>query len=164
MDFLFQPVLANPINIEPAEYPHPMFSPLAISAMEGLLLGIVLLRWTRAKPLIIVIGFLINIVTLTLFWSAIQREEHLWEYDYRIVALGEILVVAVEAIAIVFVVRKFAANLAQSIWWKALGVSLVLNAFSFFTGAVLAYSPNPANKTVQDDTLRSGRSFLNSEF
>lgn len=125
---------------------------MAISAMEGLLLGIIIWRWTRSNPLVILLGFLLNLVTLALFWAAIRREEHIWDYDYRMVAIGEIFVVAVEALAIVVVVRRFAASSPRWIWWKAFGVSLVLNALSFFAGAYLAYSPIPANKTEVSTT------------
>ncbi len=147
MTSLFPLILANPIYVPPTEYAHPAFSPMAISAIEGLLLGIVIWRWTRSRPSIILLGFLINLVTLALFWASVRREEHIWEYDYRMVAIGEVLVVAVEALAIVVVVRKFAVISPRLIWWKAFGFSLGLNALSFFAGAFLAYSPISANKT-----------------
>ena len=148
MESLFQQILANPIYVPPTEYAHPAFSPMAISAMEGLLMGIVIWCWTRSKPAIILFGFLINLVTLVLFWAAIRREEHIWDYDYRVVAIGEIFVVVVEVLAIVAVVRRFAARSPRWIWWKAFGVSLVLNALSFFAGAYLAYSPIPEKTSL----------------
>ena len=147
MKSLFPLILANPIYVPPTEYGHPAFSPMAISAMEGLLLGMVIWRWTGSRPSIILLGFLINLVTLALFWASIRRDEHIWEYDYRMVAIGEVLVVAVEALAIVVVVRKFTAISPRLIWLKAFGVSLGLNALSFFAGAFLAYSPIPVNMT-----------------
>jgi hypothetical protein len=153
MKILFSPVVANPLYIPPTNYRHPAFSPMAISAMEGLLLGIILWRWTRSKPGLILMGFLINIVTLMLFWASIREDGYIWEYDFRLVAMGESLVVAVEACVIVFVVRNFAAIAPRLIWWKAFGVSLILNAFSFFLGAFNALSPIPANeRSVQEAT------------
>ena len=149
MKHLFPQILANPLYIPPTEYAHPAFSPMAISAMEGLLLGLILWRWTRSKPAIILLGFLINVVTLMLFWASIREEEHIWDYDYRVIAIGEIFVVAIEAFVIVNVVRNFTARLPRSIWWKALGISLVLNALSFFASAFLVHSPIPASTTTQ---------------
>jgi hypothetical protein len=134
-------ILANPLP--PTGYHHPLFSPLAISAMEGLLLGFILWRWTRSNPSILLLGFVINLVTLTLLWASIKREDYIWDYDYRMVAIGEFFVVVVEAIAIFFVVRKFSATIPRRLWWKAFGASLCLNAFSFFAGAILVYSPIP---------------------
>jgi len=60
-----------------------------------------------------------------------------WDYYYGMIAVGEVFVVAIEAAAVVCVVRKCAEVRPVGIWWKAFGISLVLNALSFLASAVI---------------------------
>ena len=139
-------ILANPLP--PTEFTHPQFAPWAIAGMEGLLLGAILWWWSGRWLPSVLVGFAINSMTWALFWLALRRHSVVWEYDFPTIAIGEMIVVFLEAGATTwFLCRCFKRDPTQ-VWWRAMGISLLLNAFSFFAGALVTSSPIEANKVL----------------
>jgi fermentation-respiration switch protein FrsA (DUF1100 family) len=134
-------ILANPLP--PTEFTHPQFVPWAIAGMEGLLLGAVLWWWSGRWLPSVLVGFAINSMTLALFWLALRRDSVFWEYDFSTIAIGELVVVVLEAGATTWFLSKRLKRDPTQVWWRAVGVSLVLNAFSFVAGALVTSSPIP---------------------
>lgn len=136
-------ILANPLP--PTDFIHPQFAPWAIAGMEGLLLGAVLWWWSGRWLPSVLVGFAINSVTLALFWLALRRDSIFWDYDYSTIAIGELVVVFLEAGAITWFLSRRLRRDSAKIWLRAVGISLLLNAFSFFAGALTTWSPIKAS-------------------
>ena len=136
-------ILANPLP--PTDFIHPQFAPWAIAGMEGLLLGAVLWWWSGRWLPSLLVGFAINSVTLALFWLALRSGSVFSSYDYSTIAIGEMVVVFLEAGAITYFLAWRLGRDSAKIWWRAVSISLLLNAFSFFAGTLMTSSPIKAN-------------------
>lgn len=136
MTFLANPIVFRDVPLV-AEATHSLLSPLIISGLEGLLLGVVLWRWTSKPWPALLFGFLINEVTLALFWAALRRGGSQWDYDYGTVAVGECVVVVVEALAVMrFLAWRLHRDPAD-FWSRSFVLSLVLNSLSFLASVAV---------------------------
>ena len=136
-------LLANPLYYPPTHFAHPFLGPWTLAGIEGFLWGLILWRWSRGKGSSFVVGFAVNTASLALFWFAMTRQQHLWDYDYQFVSIGEIVVICIEGLAAAVFLSRVLVRPVASLWLKALGVSVLLNGLSFFMGCVLVQSPIP---------------------
>jgi len=129
-------VLANPIVSEPV-YWSPLFLPIGLAIIEGILLGGVLFYWTRRWSSFLY-GFCVNTASLLLFWWAIYEDGGSWDwgYDFYEVAVGEILVVLIEGILIYVFLEKVDSVNVSSNFKNSLALSLLLNTVSFFMSLI----------------------------
>ena len=144
-------ILANP-SPPSLQYLHPWLTPLSIASIEGLMLGIVLLLWTKNWWPAFFVGFAINTISLSLFWTAMSHDWFFWDYDYALLAFGELFVVLAEAGGITWFLAKRLRRDPCEFWWKAMVVSVTLNALSFFAGTLSTTSDLPSN--VSDQIIR----------
>ena len=136
-------ILANRLYFPPTHFSHPAFGPWTVAGVEGLTWGLILWRWSHGRKIAILLGFAINAATVAHFWLAMHREQYLWDYDYQVVSIGEICVVVAEAGAATWYLSRVLNRSHSTLWIKVLGVSIRLNALSFFMGAYLVQSPIP---------------------
>ncbi len=142
-------IIANPLYFPPTHFSHPAFGPWTIAGVEGLMWGLILWRWSHGRKLAILLGFAINAATVALFWLAMHREQYLWDYDYQVVSIGEICVVVAEAGAATWYLSRILNRSPSTLWIKVLGISILLNALSFFMGAYFVQSPIPSAEIAE---------------
>ena len=107
---------------------------VGISILEGIVLGLILSVWAKPTYVNIMVGILINLTTLSLFWTNLLKDPS----EISII-LGEIAVTCAETILIC----GFLTLQTKDPLEKYLGVgfmaSLTLNIFSYLIGYIFIH-------------------------